>query len=462
MFDRYIYIERRSKLIEKMGCGGVVLIPGNELSPNSYPSNSYYFRQDSTFRYLFGLDIPSLWGVIDLDSGSSMLYGRESTLEDVIWSGELPTLSELASEVGVERSAPIDRLSTYLAGRKVHILPPYRGETKIALSELLSIPTNEIPNRLSPELIFAIAEMREQKGDEELEELERTYAIGYELHTTAMRMTRPGVVEREIGGTLEGIARRLGSGVSFPPIVTQHGETLHNTSREGVLESGRLLLCDAGGESLEGYCSDHTRTYPINGQFTDIQRDIYNLALSAHDHVTRIAHPSMLYTDLQRETYRVLGEGLREMGFMRGSTEDILESGAVALFMPHGVGHGLGLDVHDCEAMGERSFDVTRYAEQAERSTSCIIRSKWVLQPRTVLTNEPGLYFIPQLIERRRSEGFCRDIINYDKVMQHLDFGGIRIEDDIVITETGCREIGATAEKKIPITIAEIEQFMKR
>lgn len=468
MFAKEIYGERRAALIERLAdVGGVVLIPGNELSPNSYANNSYYFRQDSNFRYLFGLDLPSLWGVIDVDSGVSMLYGRDSTLDDIIWTGELPTLAELAHGVDVEATFSLERLVADVAKwqgqfRKIHITPPYRGESKIALAELLSISVAEISNHLSPDLIFALAAMRERKGDEELAELESTYRIGYEMHTTAMQMTRPSVIEREIGGALEGIARRLGGGVSFPPIVTQHGETLHNTSREGVLESGRLLLCDAGGESLEGYCSDHTRSYPINGRFSDIQRDIYNIVLSAHNHICSIARPSMLYAELQRECYRVLGDGLRAIGLLRGSDEAILDSGAVSLFMPHGVGHGLGLDVHDCEGLGERSFDVARYADHAKESTSCIIRSTWLLQPRTVLTNEPGIYFIPQLVERRRVEGFCSDIIDYDKVLRYLDFGGIRVEDDLIITDDGCREIGASFERRIPTTIDEIEEFMRR
>ncbi|MFI3289269.1 MAG: aminopeptidase P family protein [Rikenellaceae bacterium] len=459
MFAKDIYVSRRTALISRMGCSGVVLIPGNELSPNSYANNPYYFRQDSTFRYFFGADRPSLWGVIDLDSGEEILFGEDCSLEDLIWTGAQPSVLDLGEEVGIKHCYPTSKLSSYISdaqqnGRRIHILPPYRGETKIALTDILKSPLSEY---LSGELIFAVAELRERKSQEEIEAFEEAYKIGYELHTTAMRMCRPGVVEREIGGTLEGIARRVGAGVSFPPICTQHGETLHNTDREGVLQAGRLMLCDAGGESLEGYCSDHTRTYPINGRFTDIQRDIYNVVLRAKYRVNEIARPKMLYTELQRATYISLAEGLRELGFMHGSAEDIVESGAISMVMPHGVSHGLGLDVHDCEAMGERTFDLSRFTKQVEKSTSCIIRSRWILDEGTVLTNEPGLYFIPALIEKRRSEGLYRGIADFDKIAQHLDFGGIRIEDDLVITESGCREIG---ENKIPITTSEIEDYM--
>ncbi len=465
MFSKDIYIGRRMRLTERLRgdmCGGVVLLPGNELSPNSYPSNSYYFRQDSTFRYLFGSDRPSLWGVIDLDSGDELLFGEDGSLDDLIWTGAQPTVADIASEVGVQPMA-MSELSNYITkaqrlNRTIHILPPYRGETRIALADLLGCSISQLSEYLSPALIFAVAELREVKEAVEIEALEQAYHIGYEMHMAAMRMCRPGVVEREIGGNLEGIARSMGAGVSFPPICTQHGETLHNIEREGVLQSGRLFLCDAGGESLEGYCSDHTRTYPISGKFTDVQRDIYSVALAAYEDTKRIARPDKLYTELQRATYRTLGEGLRDLGFLHGSLEEIEASNAVSLFMPHGVGHGLGLDVHDCEAMGERTFDVARFGEYAEHSSSCIIRSRWRLSEGTVMTNEPGIYFIPALIEKRQQEGAYRGVVDYPKVAKYLDFGGIRIEDDIVITQGGCRQIGE--QNKIPVTISELEDYM--
>lgn len=464
MFSRDIYIGRRAALRRRIASQGVVLIMGNELSPNSYPSNSYYFRQDSTFRYFFGSDRSELCGVLDLDTGEDMLFGDDGTLSDIIWTGRVPVLAEIAAESGVECSDTTERLRQYISeaqrvGRTIHILPPYRGETKITLSALLDVSVHGLSRYFSPELIFAVAALRERKGAEEIEALEEAFEIGYEMHLAAMQLSIPGAVEREIGGYLEGIARRRGAGVSFPPICTQHGEILHNTEREGVLESGRLFLCDAGGESLEGYCSDHTRTYPVSGKFTDIQRDIYNVALAAYENVKRTARGGMNYTDLQAATYRSLGEGLLGLGFLSGSIDDIMESNALYLFMPHGVSHGLGLDVHDCEAFGERSFDVERYAEAASGSTSCIIRKSWRLEQNTVMSNEPGIYFIPELVEKSRNEGLYRGIVNYEKVLQHLDFGGIRIEDDIIITEDGCRVVGS---KKIPVTVSELEDYINK
>ncbi len=413
MFRGETYRVRREALIAQMlerGARGVVIVPGNTYSPNSYLANAYYFRQDATFRYLFGSDRADLWGVIDLDSQAQIMCGDDGSLSDIIWTGVLPSVCEIAEQVDIIDVLTLSQLQDYVTKiesqkRTIHILPQYRGETIIALSKLLNRSVDAVADLYSGEFIFSIAELRERKSEEEIEALEDAFKIGYKMHLKAMQMCREGVVEREIGGTLEGIARRDGAGVSFPPICTQHGETLHNISREGVLKSGRLMLCDAGAESLEGYCSDHTRTYPINGKFTDVQRDIYNVVLRTHENVTEIVRPNMLYTDLQHATYTSLAEGLRALGFVNGSDEDIVESGAMSLFMPHGVGHGLGLDVHDCEAFGERTMDLSRFGELYNCSTSCIVRSSWRFQEGTVLTNEPGIYFIPALIEQRRAEG---------------------------------------------------------
>ena len=270
------------------------------------------------------------------------------------------------------------------------------------------------------------------------------------MHTTAMRMCRPGVVERQIAGAIEGVAKSQGQGVSFPSIVSQHGETLHNLNADGVLEEGRLLLCDAGGETVEGYCSDHTRTYPVSGRFTQKQKDIYNIVLAAHDHVARIVKPHMMYTEVHNAAYMTLAEGLVGLGLLKGSAADAVAAGAMTMFMPHGLGHGLGMDVHDCEAMGERSFDYGSIAERAAESGTCVYRAAWRIEPGTVMTDEPGLYFIPALIDKCRAEGKYKGIVDYDALEAYRDFGGIRIEDDILVTESGSRIIG---DRKIPVTV---------
>lgn len=464
MFSAEIYRTRRAELRRKVG-SGVILLPGNPLSPNNYPNNAYYFRQDSSFRYYFGLNVPALTGVIDADTGEEWLFGDDFTVEDIIWTGPQPLLRDMAAEVGIEKTAPAKELAVLLRkaialGRRIHYLPIYRAELKLQLSELLGIAPALLHDYKSVDLMLAVAEMREKKGPEEIEAMERAFHIGYAMHTTAMRMCRAGVVEREIVGALEGIARSMGQGVSFPSIVSQHGETLHNLNSEGVLENGRLLLCDAGGESLEGYCSDHTRTYPVSGRFTDRQRDIYDIVLNAHDHIARIVRPGMKYhEEIHLEAYRKLAEGLIGVGLLKGSADDAVASGALYLFMPHGLGHGLGMDVHDCEAFGERSFDFSSIAGRAAESATCIYRSAWRVQPGTILSDEPGIYFIPALIDKSRAEGLYRGIVDYERLESYRDFGGIRIEDDLLVTETGCRMLG---DKKIPVTAEELEEIVGR
>ena len=464
MFSAKTYAARRNMLRTKIG-SGIVLFPGNPLSPNNYPNNAYYFRQDSSFRYYFGLNTPSLAGLIDADTGEEALYGDDFTVEDIIWTGPQPTLRELGAKVGIAATHPLSELEKRLRkaislGRKIHFLPPYRGETKLWLSSLLGIKPTLLHDYKSVDLMFAVAEMREKKSAEEVEEMERAFQIGYKMHTLAMKMCRPGVVEREIAGAIEGVAKSYGSGVSFPSIVSQHGETLHNLHSDGVLQNGRLLLCDAGAEGLSYYCSDHTRTYPVSGKFTQKQKDIYNIVLAAHDRVAAMIAPHMPYMDIHNASYRILAEGLISLGLMRGTAEDAVAAGAMTLFMPHGLGHGMGLDVHDCEAIGERSFDFSEIAEQAAKSGTCIQRSTWRIEPGTVMTDEPGIYFIPALIDKCRAEGLYKGIVDYDALEGYRDFGGIRIEDDIIVTETGSRMIGG--DKRIPITVDELEAVVGR
>lgn len=463
MFSAKTYEARRAALRTKIG-SGLILIPGNCPAPNNYPNNACYFRQDSTFRYLFGLNIPSLAGVIDADSGEEMLFGDDFTVEDIIWTGPQPTLRELGAQVGVEATSPLAELEKVLRkaislGRRVHYLPPYRGETKLQLSALLGIKPTLLHDYKSVDLMLAVAELREKKSAEEVEEMERAFRIGYQMHTLAMQMCRPGIVEREIAGAIEGISKRYGAGVSFQSIVSQHGETLHNLNADGVLEEGRLLLCDAGAESVNSYCSDHTRTYPVSGKFTQKQKDIYNIVLEAHGHAARIVAPHMMYMTVHNTALTTLAEGLIGVGLIKGTASDAVAAGAMSLFMPHGLGHGLGMDVHDCEAMGERSFDFSSIAERAAKSATCIYRSAWRLEPGTVLTDEPGIYFIPALIDKCRAEGKYQGIVNYEALEAYRDFGGIRIEDDILVTESGSRMLG---DKKIPVTVAELEETVGR
>lgn len=371
----------------------------------------------------------------------------------------MPTIAEQGAEVGVEKTFPRNDIRAVLRkaieqNRPVHYLPPYRAELKIEVADMLGIRLDMLHERKSLDLMFAVAEMREKKSAEEIEALERAFKIGYQMHMTAMRMCRPGVVEREIAGKVEGIAKSYGQGVSFPTIVTQHGEILHNHNHDGVLESGRLLLVDGGGESVEGYCSDHTRTYPVNGKFTDVQRDIYNIVLRAHSEVKDMIKPGTMYPEIHRASYLSLADGLKGMGLIKSTPEDAVDAGAMYMFMPHGLGHGMGMDVHDLENIGERSFDFSTVAERAAKSATCIHRATWRVEPGTVMSDEPGIYFIPALIDKFRGEGKFKDIVNYDLLDNYRTFGGIRIEDDVLVTESGSRFIG---DKLLPLTVEELE-----
>ena len=459
MFSANTYKNRRAELRRRIG-NGLILIAGNTFSPYNYPNNAYTFRQDSTFIYYFGLNLPTLMAVIDAESGEEMLFGDDFTVEDIIWTGPQPRLVELGAEVGVTNCQPLKALDGVIAtalkqGRKIHYLPPYRGESKIELARLLGLPISELYNHKSVDLMFAVAEMREVKSAEEIEALERAFQLGYAMHTTAMKMCKAGIVEREIAGAMEGIAKANGLGVSFPSIVSQHGETLHNLNSDGVLENGRLLLVDAGAESLENYCSDHTRTYPVSGKFTQKQRDIYEIVLRAHDEAPQNMKTGAMYMEeVHKKALLTLAEGLHDVGLITSSAEDAVEAGAMYLFMPHGLSHGMGMDVHDCEGMGERSYDFSELKERAIASGTCVYRAAWKLREGTVMSNEPGIYFIPALIDKSKAEGLYKGIVNYDKLDEYRDFGGIRIEDDVVVTTEGGRVIG---DKHIPSTVEELE-----
>ena len=461
MFTADIYSARREELCRRVG-KGLILLPGNVESPFNYPNNTFHFRQDSTFLYFFGHSVPALAGTIDAETGEATLYGDDFTVEDIIWMGPQPTIRDFADQVGVPVAKPMASLTTDVQraislGREVHYLPPYRGETKLMMADLLGIAPSMLHARKSWDLLFAVAEMRERKGEEEIAALEEAFEIGYQMHTAAMLNTRVGRTEHEVAGIVDGMALRYGTGVSFTTILSQHGEVLHNHDHSGTMESGRLLLCDAGGEHLNGYVSDHTRTFPVNGKFTQQQKDIYNIVLAAHDAAAAALRPNMMYSEYSDAAFRTLIEGLKGLDLVRGSVDDAIAAGAAYLFMPHGLGHGIGLDVHDCENIGERSFSFAEVEDRAKEVACCITRQWWRLQPGTVLSNEPGIYFVPDLIDKYKAEGKCQGIVNYDKLEQYRNFGGIRLEDDMIVTATGSKQIGS---KQIPITVEDVEAMV--
>lgn len=463
MFPSSTYSERRALLSERVTRGGIILLPGNTGSPANYPNNEYRFRQDSTFLYFFGLNRSGLFGITDIDSGESTLYGDDPSVDDIIWSGPRPSLRESAAKAGITSTKPLSALREDLSlairkGRPVHFLPPYRAETKLSLGNLLGIKVSALQDRASVELALAVVSLRETKSEEEIAEIEKACEIGFRMHTEVMAMCRPGETERRIAGAIEGIALQYGAGVSFPSIVSQNGETLHNDSYRNTLEKGRLLLCDAGAETTMNYCSDITRTIPVSGKFTPKQKDIYNIVLAANDRTFGISAPDKSYRDIHLEACRIIVEGLKGLGLMKGDPQEAVAAGAHSLFMPHGLGHMMGLDVHDMENIGEKYVGYDLETERSAQLGVSSLRMGRRLRPGMVMTVEPGIYFIPALIAKWRAEGTNKAFINFTATEKYIGFGGIRIEDDLLVTETGNRLLG---EKRVPVTTAEIEEFIK-
>ena len=435
---------------------GVVVLLGNGEAPINYAGNDYSFRQDSSFIYYAGLNTPNLVYVLDIDQDKEYLSGDELTMDDIIWMGNLPSLKDRAAEVGIETVVPSAQLSTLLPKTgKIHYLKPYRYRNLLYLCELLNKKPDEINADFSVELTRAVIRMRLIKSSEELRELEEAGIIGYAMHIIAMKMCRPGVAEREIAGTIEGLAISQGPRVSFPIILSQNGQTLHNHDHSGKLESGRLMLCDAGAENNNHYASDFTRTTAVGGTYSQKQKDIHNIVLKALNDSIATAKPGITYQSVHRNAYKILFEGLRDLGLMKGDTEEALNAGAPALFMPHGLGHAMGLDVHDMENLGET---LVGYDDETQRDTRFGYRSLRFgkrLEPGHVITVEPGIYFIPQLIEKWKAEKINTEFIHFNKLEDYYSFGGIRMEDDIVITPDGCRPV---YEKRLPLTPEEIAQ----
>ena len=461
LFSKNTYVERRARLRQLVGHGLIVLMGNNE-SPMNYPSNTYKFRQDSSFLYFFGQHRDGLVGVIDADSGVETLLGDEIDIDDIVWYGEVTSVVQMAEECGVAHTAPMAALTEMVAqaqkaGRKVHFLPPYRHETMIRLHDLLGIHPSQQRDAASQELIQAVIQLRLVKSAEEIEELERAAAIGYEMHTTAMRLCRPGVTEAYIGGVLDGIAASHGSMVSFQSIVSMHGEILHGYPSERPLEAGRLLLCDAGAETREHYCSDHTRTTPISGTFTQRQKDIYNIVVDCHDLALTHARPGVRWWDVHYDVCRLMTNRLKDLGLMKGDTEAAVQAGAHALFLPHGLGHAMGMDVHDMEGLGQTFVGYDEETRPSSQFGTASLRFARRLEEGHVVTDEPGIYFIPALIDLWRKEGTNAEFLCFDEIEKYKDFGGIRIEDDVLITKDGCRFLG---EKRIPYHVDEVEAFL--
>ncbi|MBR1388688.1 MAG: aminopeptidase P N-terminal domain-containing protein, partial [Prevotella sp.] len=430
MFSKETYIARRNELKKLVGSGVVVLFGNNE-APANYPANSYApMRQDSSFLYYFGQHRDGLVGVIDIDNDEEWLFGDDIDVEDIVWMGYTPSVADLAAEVGVAKTAPMKDLSSVCCratatNRTVHYLPPYRFDTKIQIMDLLGIHPDQQKEKASLPLIKAVVKMRSTKEPQEIEAIERACEVGYMMHTTAQKLIRPGVTERFIGGQVDGIARSLAQGVSFATIFSQHGEIMHGNPSDAKLEAGRLALCDAGCE-LDDYCSDNTRTMPVTGKFDQRQLEIYSIVEACHDYVLEVAKPGVKYADVHFAVCRLMTERLKELGLMKGDTDEAVAAGAHAMFLPHGLGHMMGMDVHDMEGLGQIyvGFDEETRPNLEQFGTNCL-RMGRRLEPGFVVTDEPGIYFIPHLIDLWRQEGHCKEFLNFDKLETYKDFGGI-------------------------------------
>ncbi len=459
MFTADVYIERRGRLKEQIQ-SGLILFLGNEESPMNYPDNQYPFRQDSSFLYFFGLDCSSLAAIIDVDRDKEIIFGDDLTVDDIIWTGPQPLLSERCQQVGISKTAGLDKLQSTLEqavqqGRDIHFLPQYRARNTLKIAELLDISPIRVQEHVSETLIRAVVAQRSIKSEQEISEIENALDISYEMQTAAMKMSKPGIYERQIAGAMEGIVLSLGGRLSFPTIFSVHGETLHNHSHNNIMKAGDIAVNDSGVETGLGYASDITRTVPISGKFTQHQKEIYNIVLDAQEQAIGAVKPGVEFRNVHRLACTVLASGLKDLGLMKGDIDEAVSAGAHTLFFQCGLGHMMGLDVHDMEGLGE---DYVGYTDTIRRNPAFGWRSLRLgkeLEARFVITVEPGIYFIPELIKRWNTENKNSQYINYDMVKKYEDFGGVRIEDDVLVTENGYRVLG----KKIPKTIDEVEDM---
>ena len=463
MFSKETYVSRRAEL-KKLVKSGIIILFGNNDSPANYPNNAYSpFRQDSSFLYYFGQKRDGLVGIIDIDNDMETLIGDDISVEDIVWYGSVDSVHDMAQQVGVANTAPMKTLKTICNDalrqkRKIHFLPPYRFDIKLLVFDLLGIHPNQQKESASMDLIKAVVKMRSAKEPQEIEELERAAVIGYKMHTTAMRMCKPGAIEQNIAGYLKGIAHGYGAMESFATILSQHGEIMHGAPSMNPLEDGRLLLVDAGAETINNYCSDNTRTMPVNGKFTQRQLEIYSIVEECHDYALKAARPGVKYWDVHFGVCRLMTDRLKELGLMKGDTDEAVAAGAHAMFLCHGLGHMMGMDVHDMENFDQINigFDEETRPSLEQFGTNCL-RMGRRLEEGFVVTDEPGIYFIPALIDDWRSKGLHKDFINYDMLETYKDFGGIRIEDDLLITKDGCRFLG---KDRIPYHPKDVEEFM--
>jgi Xaa-Pro aminopeptidase len=452
MFDKQIYITRRQKLKQQLG-KGLILLLGNEESSMNYKDNWYHFRQDSSFLYFFGLDKPGLAAIIDVEGDKDILFGRELTLDEIVWMGPQPSIADQAAQVGITDVQSPASLASVLqkarsSGHTIHFLPPYRPENIQKLSGWLGLPPSGVKEHASVPLIKAVVAQRSIKSSEEVQQIEQAVDLTAAMHLAAIKGAKDGMTEAQLAGVLQGIAISGGGNLSFPTILTVHGQVLHNHYSATVMHEGQMALCDAGAENAMHYAGDMTRTFPVGKKFTALQKEMYDIVLTAQEAAIAALKPGVLFRDVHFIACEKLVEGLKAAGVMKGDVKEAVAAGAHTMVFQCGLGHMMGLDVHDMEDLGE---PYVGYTEELKKSTEFGLKSLRLgraLEPGFVVTIEPGLYFIPELMDLRRSEGKFFDFINYDKLEAFRAFGGIRIEEDLLITAEGCRLLGKPLIKR--------------
>ena len=461
LFDPGVYRRRRQELMARVD-SGLLLFVGNQPCPINYPANQYPFRQDSSFLYYWGIDEPGLAAILDLDTGKEVLFGTDPCVQDLVWTGPRPGLNENAGRVGVQQSGSPAELADLVekalkVGRKVHYLPPYRQATSVFLSELLGVRLSKVRDSYSVDLTKAVIKQRSVKGPEEIEQIESALELTAQMHHHAMALTRPGVYEREVVAAMQAMVyAKAGCRMAYEPIFTRNGQIMHNLWHHCRLTKGDLVINDAGAESELHYASDITRTLPVGGRFNTRQKEIYMIVDQALEACVAKLRPAVAFWDLHLEAGTIVSRGLVEMGLMKGDPREIVRQGAHTMFFPVGLGHMLGLDVHDMEGLGEDMVGYDERYKRDERFGFCHLRLAKAVEKGYVVTIEPGIYFIEELIGRWRQQGLFKDFINYSQVEKWQGFGGVRLEEDVLVTEKGSRILGPPIAR----TVSDVEEAM--
>ena len=456
MFPAATYIDRRKRLSAQFK-DGILLLLGNDDSPMNYTDNTFHFRQDSSFLYYIGVDQPGWAAVMDVEDGSTTAFGNDIDLDAIVWTGVLPSVADLAMQAGITKTKPVAALAEVLAtaksqGRTIRFLPPYRPENALKLFRLLDVHPDTAQEQASVDLVRAVVEMRVRKDAEEIAEIEKAVNTSVDMHVAGIKMAKPGMLEAEIAARVTEIAMAAGGNLSFPVIATIHGETLHNHYHGNRLEPGRLFILDAGAETAAHYAGDLTSTFPVDRTFTRRQKELYDVVLGGYDAGVAALKPGAPFKDAHLASARKIADGLKGVGLMKGDIDAAVEHGAHAMFFPHGLGHMMGLDVHDMEDLGEQWVGYKGQPRSTEFGLKSL-RLARPIEPGFVFTIEPGIYLIPELIDRWKAAGKFRDFINYDALQPYRDFGGIRFEENYVVQEKDVRKLG----KARPRTAADVE-----